>query len=309
MPIRYSDAGNSLSPDAVLDVLDLENDSINEGMDVEYRYGKAFVSFNDTHERGVDTSLEHNPTIIKFDVYADNIDIKTVDVYSIFKRVSGSPGDGNGLIFALKDEKNFMFKHGEKEKFRNRAKEIIAVFLDMYMKKIGNEFSTIVLPSGKSVNSNFAKLVKEIADKKFHGKTRLYDDIFMKLPVDLIRNFVQYDAGSRYNIWLHSQKEDTIVQISSQFDHDLDEMTSKRNGYFTYHMVSNPDIRNMISSSLSVCDSPTYSSAFSPINDRHVLMIDDLISRGNTIKDAIRNLCSSYHPKSVTVLTLLSQKF
>lgn len=103
-----------------------------------------------------------------------------------------------------------MFKHGERQKFRNRAKQIIEKFLEDYLKKTGHEISTVVLPSGKSVNSNFAKLVKEVAAVKLGCKMKLYDDIFMKLPVDFIRNNVQYDAGSQYNMWLHSLAEDRI---------------------------------------------------------------------------------------------------
>jgi len=86
-------------------------------------------------------------------------------------------------------------------------------------------------------------------------------------------------------------------------------MEKLRNGYFTYHMVSDANVRNMISSSLSVNANEDYAGMFSPINDKHVLMLDDMMSRGATIKDAIRNLCCSYHPKSITVLTLLSQKY
>lgn len=74
-------------------------------------------------------------------------------------------------MFALKDENNFIFKRGEK--VRNRVKKIIKKFLkDIYFKKIGRqEFSTIVVPSGKAVNSRFARLVKEMADQERKGMT------------------------------------------------------------------------------------------------------------------------------------------
>ena len=299
----------SLTLDETVDLIDLETNAIVEGIDVEFKYGKGFVSFNDSHEKGVNTSLKDNPTSFLLKIDQSNFDVKEVEVYSIFKRVSGNPGDGNSLIFALKDEKNFLFKHGEKEKIMARVAKIISKFLDIYVKKIGSKFSTIVLPSGKSVNSEFANLLKRIAEKKHSHEFKLYDDVFMKIPVDLIRSLVQYDAGSEYNKWLHGFSTRKIEELSTQFDHDLAMMDEKRRGYFTYHMISNPDIRNMISSSLSVCDSTEYSNAFGPINDQHILMIDDLISRGSTIKDAIRNLCNCYHPKSITVLTLLSKKY
>jgi len=43
------------------------------------------------------------------------------------------------------------------------------------------------------------------------------------------------------------------------------------------------------------------------INDKDVLIIDDAISHGNTIKDVINEIKGFYVPKSITVLTLLSK--
>lgn len=42
------------------------------------------------------------------------------------------------------------------------------------------------------------------------------------------------------------------------------------------------------------------------INDKNVLLIDDTISRGQTIKETCSIIKYSYKPKSVSVLTLIS---
>lgn len=41
------------------------------------------------------------------------------------------------------------------------------------------------------------------------------------------------------------------------------------------------------------------------INGRDILLVDDTISRGQTIREACRIMMESYAPKSITVVTLL----
>ena len=43
------------------------------------------------------------------------------------------------------------------------------------------------------------------------------------------------------------------------------------------------------------------------INGRDILLVDDTISRGQTIREACRIMMESYAPKSITVVTLLSR--
>lgn len=45
------------------------------------------------------------------------------------------------------------------------------------------------------------------------------------------------------------------------------------------------------------------------INGEDVLIIDDTISRGQTIKEACQIIQDTYAPKSITVLTLLSKLY
>ena len=45
------------------------------------------------------------------------------------------------------------------------------------------------------------------------------------------------------------------------------------------------------------------------INGQDILIIDDTISRGQSIKEACKIMSESYAPKSITVLTLLSKLY
>jgi hypoxanthine-guanine phosphoribosyltransferase len=45
------------------------------------------------------------------------------------------------------------------------------------------------------------------------------------------------------------------------------------------------------------------------INGHNILIVDDTISRGQTIKEACNIMAESYSPKSITVLTLLSKLY
>jgi hypoxanthine-guanine phosphoribosyltransferase len=50
-----------------------------------------------------------------------------------------------------------------------------------------------------------------------------------------------------------------------------------------------------------------YAQYANKINGQNILIIDDTISRGQTIQEACRIMKESYAPESITVLTLLSK--
>lgn len=77
------------------------------------------VSLNDSHEDGVDTSVEANPT---------HSFIKGLHVHHIFSRNGKGKrrDDGNPLIHALKGQKSFTITQHWKSQLFNRAVEILA---------------------------------------------------------------------------------------------------------------------------------------------------------------------------------------
>ena len=83
-------------------------------------------------------------------------------------------------------------------------------------------------------------------------------------------------------------------------------MNNERNGTFSRHFIKDPNMRNILDMTLKVSED-SYARFANTINGQHVLLIDDTISRGQTINNACNILMESYAPKSITVLTLLSR--
>lgn len=75
---------------------------LNEGIDFNVEIHE--ISYNPSHEDNVDTSIENNPT------YDMGI-VPNMIVWFIFKRKVGLKGDGNPLIYALKNERGWHLNH------------------------------------------------------------------------------------------------------------------------------------------------------------------------------------------------------
>ena len=65
-------------------------------------------------------------------------------------------------------------------------------------------------------------------------------------------------------------------------------------------------MRDVLDSTLRLSDD-RFAEFANKINGQDILIIDDTISRGQTVIEACRIMMESYSPKSITVLTLLSQ--
>ena len=83
-------------------------------------------------------------------------------------------------------------------------------------------------------------------------------------------------------------------------------MEAERNGSFTRHMVKDPEMRDILDVTLKVSTDRMAQFA-NKINGQDILIIDDTISRGQTIKEVCNIMQQSYAPKSITILTLLSK--
>lgn len=64
-------------------------------------------------------------------------------------------------------------------------------------------------------------------------------------------------------------------------------------------------MRDVLDFTLKVSED-IYAEFANKINGQNILIIDDTISRGQSIKEACRIMMESYAPKSITVLTLSS---
>ena len=65
-------------------------------------------------------------------------------------------------------------------------------------------------------------------------------------------------------------------------------------------------MRNVLDKTLITSDDH-YARFAKKITGQNILIIDDTISRGQTIQEACRIMQETYAPRSITVLTLLSK--
>ena len=83
-------------------------------------------------------------------------------------------------------------------------------------------------------------------------------------------------------------------------------MNRARNGTFSRLFVKDEEMRKMLDRTLVATEDP-YARFAKIINGQNVLIIDDTISRGQSIQEACKIMRESYAPNSITVLTLLSK--
>lgn len=259
---------------------------INEGIDIDYI--SHLVSYNPSHQNNVDTSIETNPTVST--EYGDGI-----KVYSILKRKSGSTmADGNPLLYAFKKEKGWAFKsEKDKEDILKQIDLITDKFISMY--PLG---FTILIPSGNLLNRMIGNMLKTKSDS-----VMVVDDVLTKITTEEVFEI----ASAKGSPFLKYYKE-SIDSALRQLSEYLKKMNEEKNGYFTRHYVTDANMRNVLTKTLKLStDSVARYSKL--IDGKDILLIDDSISRGQTIMEACQILQENYSPTSITVLTLFSKLY
>lgn len=265
-----------------------QKDALNEGIDFD-EFSRE-VSYNPSHENNVDTSIINNPTL-------DTEIVPNIEVWSIFKRKKGMRGDGNPLIYAMKNERNWHFKSGRDKKAIERQFNLIA---DKFISK--HPFGiTIIVPSGSYLNQYIANVLLSK-----NRNAQLIEGAIRKLTTDEVRE-IAWDRKSVFYQTYHERYHD--FQGAYQMLNDyLEEMDKQRRGYFTRHFILNNEMRDTLDFTFKVSED-VYAKYANKINDQDVLIIDDTISRGQSVKEACKVIQESYAPKSITVLTLMSKLY
>lgn len=260
------------------------NGIIKEGIDFDKNTMKVW--FTPDKEEYVDTSLQNNPTL-------DKELIPNVNVWSLFKRKKGEKrDDGNPLIYALKGEKGWEFRSEEDyNAIENQIHLIAQKFANIY--PIG---VTIIIPSGNDLNRRIAEIVMSKSQN-----AHLIVGAIAKLSVEEVDEIV-LKKDSQFRKYYGERFNDAYAQLEEYFD----DMDLYRNGMFSRHLIKDGEMRNVLTNTLKVSDSRiARKSKF--INGQNILIIDDTISRGQSIIEACKVMNESYAPKSITVLTLLSR--
>lgn len=254
-----------------------------EGIDIDYVNQE--VSYNPSHQDNVNTSVESNPTV-------DTTTIPGVEVWSIFTRNKVDTRDGNPLVYALKGEDNWVFKNEEDEKAIKKQFNLIA---DKFLATHSYDV-TIIAPTSNPLNDY---IVNVITSKK--PDIEYIKGALLKLTTGDIASMIE-DKDSRFV----KAYKDSIESARRQLFVYLDKMDKMKDGVFTRHFVKDNKMRNVLDKTLKNNDDLSAEDA-NKINDHDILIVDDTISRGQTIKEAVDTIKSCYNPKSITVLTLFSK--
>ena len=258
------------------------NRVINDGIDFDPN--TKTVLYNHSHEENVDISIKHNPTM-------DGDIVPNVQVWSIFKRKKGLRGDGNPLVYALKGEGGWTFRdESDRNAIEKQFDAIATKFATMYPVGV-----TILMPSGSELNMHIADVVMSKS-----RNAELIKGVICKLTTEEVDDIV-LDFSSKFREFYKDEFNSKYYELGRY----LDLMDKERNGYFSRHLIKNNQMRDVLDSTLKLSDD-RFAEFANKINGQDVLIIDDTISRGQSIKEACHIMMESYAPKSITVLSPLT---
>ena len=267
------------------------NENVEKEMDIPFNEGIGFdpdtktVAYNSSHENYIDISIENNPSI------GGEI-VPGVQVWSIFKRKKGETReDGNPLVCALNGEGWTFRSEEDRLAIEKRINDIATKFAQIY--PIG---VTIIIPSGNELNYHIAEMVMSKSKN-----AELLEGAICKLTTEEVNDIVLAKKSFFRQIY-----KDNFNAAYKQLCVYFEEMDEKRDGTFSRHFIKDSKMRNVLLNTLKV--SPDrYAKDSKIINGQDILIIDDTISRGQSIKEACQIMLESYAPKSITVLTLSSK--
>lgn len=256
--------------------------TFNEGIDFDPE--TKTVAYNSSHENYVDISIDNNPTI-------DGEIVPGVQVWSIFKRKKGETReDGNPLAYALKGEGWTFRSEEDREAIEKQFDLIASKFVSMYQKGI-----TVIIPSGNELNKHIADIV---LSKSENGE--FIEGVICKLTTEEVNDIV-LDFNSKFREYYKTSFNSAYYRL----DRYLDQMDKELKGTFSRHLIKDPEMRDVLDFTLNVSED-IYAEFAKKINGQNILIIDDTIGGGQSIKAACRIMMESYAPKSITVLTLSS---
>lgn len=249
---------------------------------------EKYVTFvDDSASNLLNTTLQDSPTVDE--VMFGNIKLAT---YSMFKRIGNKRGDGNPALYALKGENNWSMTNTEE--FWNRFDEIIDKFLETHSK-----FDTIIqLPSTNPLNT---KILTHLSKKI--PSVNVIDKLLHKLTTDEVMSKCDTE-GSYFAKYWQGRYQEGFDKLNGY----LEKMDEKNNGIFSYHMIDDQELRKTVINTMKVL--PEDAFLYVPqINGKDIILLDDSITHGQSIKSACSALLSCYTPKSISVFTMFSKLY
>lgn len=179
----------------------------------------------------------------------------------------------------------------DREAIEKQFDLIASKFVSMYQKGI-----TVLIPSGNEFNKHIADVV---LSKSENGE--LVEGVICKLTTEEVNDIV-LDFNSKFR----EHYKDNFNSAYYRLDRFLDQMDKQLKGTFSRHLIKDPEMREVLDFTLKVSED-IYAEFANKINGQNILIIDDTIGSGQSIKEACRIMMESYAPKSITVLTLSSK--
>lgn len=258
---------------------------LKEGIDYDEK--NKTVSFNPAHENNVDTSEINNPT--HSTKYGDG-----VEVWSIFARKSNFTynKDGNPLLYAFKRESGWKFKsEQDREAIVAQMDKIIAKYLQAH-----SFDAMVIIPSGNRLNFFIADRIQAQAPQVTE-----ITDLIQKRTWEEVDEMVLANKSMFRRIFRGDKFYEAYDKLKSYFY----DMRMDRRGEFTYHFIKDKQIRMAVEDTLKIDDEEIYKYS-DYMNEKDVLLIDDSVAFGYTIKSACKCIKDVFTPKSISVLTLFS---
>ena len=208
---------------------------------------------------------------------------------SIFKRtllydIDNVQRDGNPFIYALKNKYGWKFNVSNEDIYK-----YVKRFLQI-CQKINSSYDTIIItPSSSDLNERFmTSITKQVKAKN------VINEFFLKMTIEEIVDDdlidveqIQKDHPNDYNKVLGDIHRSFRRMKNGTFEAKL--IKKEYLKYIKYIGTSdNEHLRELI-------------------DDKDILLLDDTISSGETISQCIDGILSNFIPKSITIITLLSE--
>ena len=283
---------------------DYEGIDIFEGIDLHGRKDGGFqVSWNPMHDRGVKASPTAKPTKLDLSVPSLKIQRGKIQVFSLLQRtpLGGQKGDGNPLVYLLKGHPAYEFKTGkDKQLIYDCINGILKNFISEFFSSINSKVGVVLCPSGNALNMSFAKKLNSLAKKSGYD-LEVFGNVLAKMSVDAMEDLLFDGYEPSFNWWLSTLPQDVAAKKIAELEDDLARMREKHGGTFAFHFVHDRETRRHITKSM-VAD---YGGR-EMVDGKDILLIDDTMTTGQTLREACETLCECYTPKSITALTLFS---
>ena len=253
------------------------------GIDIDQE--KKQVTYNPAHQRNLDTSIENNPSFT-----TEEIEGLEVNKYSLFQRKADDKGDGNPMLYALKKEKDWVITN--KEEFLEQLDIVLDKFIEQHKQEV-----VIPIPSTNLLNNKFlTRIVGKL------NNVTVCDPLWKMSTEEIWETCEEKDSYFR-RYW-----KEKGVDLNRAFDRlgkSLMWMDDNNDGIFSFHYIKDMQMRESITNTMK-CAPDEYHTFNKEIDGKDVLLIDDSITKGQSIRDAIHAIKSLYNPKSVSVLTIFS---